>query len=650
MLLRPGLPYLRQSGFPYTFAIVTLCLLIGFGGAALAGPSAPSSKAEEQAKAQIEKAKKSAADGKKEPVVEILQKLIETAPQSRYIPEAYLLLGQTLTDLGNMDEAGAYFRRLLEEYPTSEFAQQARLGLATALMATGQSEAALPLLIEAKNQAPDPAAKLAVLRQLEDAYLIKPDYVRAVESAIEARALASEENRPLLENRVRDLIKTSIGEQDLRRLADRFPATFPGDAALLRLLELYIAAGEDFKVTRTARDFLGRFPKHEQAATVNGALSALRKKLKAKSSLIGALLPLSGPLSPYGTQVLNGIRLALDQAAESTPSSAVGLVAKDTEGNPQQLTLELNDLLGEYRPLAVIGPLLSREVKAVAASADSHEVVFVTPTATLPDVQRLSRYLFNTAVNNRALVRELAGHATGMMGWKRFAILAPRDAYGAETTQLFTEEIRRLGGEIIAAETYAPDDTDFGAPIKRIKEADLRREGKLETAEKKGKEIKTYVPGFDALFLPGEAEKVGLIAGQVQFYAATVPIIGTNGMNSTDLVRVGARSVEGALFADSFFVDSPDPAVRNFVERYMKRFQEPPSAFAAQAYEATRLVLDAIQKGATTGRALRDSLKNVRNAPGFVGPLTMSPAGSLERRYALIQITGGKFVPASNAP
>jgi ABC-type branched-subunit amino acid transport system substrate-binding protein/predicted negative regulator of RcsB-dependent stress response len=629
---------------------MTLSLLIGFGGAAPAGPPALPNKAEEQAKAQIERAKKSLADGKKEPAVETLQKLIETAPQSQYVPEAYLLLGQTLTDMGNMEEAGAYFRRLVEEYPASEFAPQARLGLAAVLMTTGQPDAAVPLLIEAKNQAMDAAAKLAALRQLEDAYLAKPDHVRAVESAVEARALALEEDRPLIENRVRDLIKARIGEQDLRRLADRYHAAFPADTALLRLLELQVAAGEDFKVTRTARDFLARFPKHEQVGTVSAALSALRKKLKAKAALIGALLPLSGPMSPYGTQVLNGMKVALDQAAEANPSSAVGLVAKDTEGDPKQLALELNDLLGEYRPLAVIGPLLSREVKAVAASADSHEVVFVTPTATLPDVQRFSRYLFNTAVNNRALVRELAGHATGAMGWKRFAILAPHDAYGAEMTQIFSEEIRRLGGEIIAAETYAPDDTDFGAPINRIKDADLRRGGKLETAEKKGKELKIYVPGFDAIFLPGDAEKVGLIPGQVQFYAATVPIIGTNGMNSSELIRVGARSVEGALFADSFFVDSPDPAVRNFVERYMKRFQEPPSAFAAQAYESARLVLDAIHKGATTGRALRDTLKNVRHAPGFVGPLTMSPAGSLERRYALIQVTGGKFVPAGNTP
>jgi len=116
-------------------------------------------------------------------------------------------------------------------------------------------------------------------------------------------------------------------------------------------------------------------------------------------------------------------------------------------------------------------------------------------------------------------------------------------------------------------------------------------------------------------------------------------------MNTPDLLHVDARAVEEAIFADSFFMDSPDPGVRNFVEQYRKRFQQQPTAFAAQAYEATRLVLDGILKGATTGRALRETLKNVKNAPGLIGPVTMNPAGYLERRYALIQVKNGRLVP-----
>src|SRR5437879_10116267 len=289
-----------------------------------------------------------------------------------------------------------------------------------------------------------------------------------VETAVEARALVPEQERRPIEQRIVETVKSRLGEKDLRHFADKYPRTFPSVIALLRLIELYGSAGEDFKLARAARDFLTQFPLHEQAASVEAILTAQRKRLKSMAYRIGALLPLSGALSPYGTDVLNGIRIAFDEAIEAIPQLAVGLVVKDTEGAAQVLTSELDDLLTEYQPIAVIGPLLSREVKAVAAAADAYEVVFITPTATLADVQLLGQYLFNTAVNSRALVRDIAAYATGPLGWKRFCILAPRDQYGAEMTQALSQEIRRFGEEIVAAATDKLDDNDFGPPIKRI--------------------------------------------------------------------------------------------------------------------------------------------------------------------------------------
>ena len=621
------------------------------GHAFAQAPAVPlSGKIEEQARSQMEAAKKLKDTGKLEPAIDALEKLIADAPQSAQVPEAYWLLGQILTELKKPDEAGPYFRRLLEEYPASDLAPQARLALASALLETGQPDAALPLLLEARAQTTDQAVLLTIHQQIETAYLEKQDHVRAVEAAIEAGKLASEEERKKIDERVRDLLKSTIAEKDLRRIADRHGKSFPADVALLRLIELHEASGEDHKVSRTAREFLGKFSQHEKAGSVTTTLTSQRKKLRSKAHRIGALLPLSGQLSPYGADALNGARLALEIVAEASPSLSVGLVTKDTEGDAKLLARELDDLLKDYQPIAVIGPLLSREVKAVAPAADANEVVFVTPTATVTDVQKYGRYLFSAAINNRTLVRELAAHATGSLGWKRFCILAATDAYGSEMAHAFAEEVRRLGGEIIASETYGPDDTDFGPPIKRLKDADLRKHGKLEKIEspKKGKRDKIYQPGFDAIFLPGDAEKIGLIAGQFRFYAASVGMLGTNGMNSPELIRLDPRGVEGAVFADSFSMDSPDPTVRNFVERYVKRFQQPPSGFAAQAFEATKLVLDAILKGATTGRALRESLKNTKNAPGLVGPLTMTPAGILERRYAIIKVKNGTFTSATD--
>ena len=47
-----------------------------------------------------------------------------------------------------------------------------------------------------------------------------------------------------------------------------------------------------------------------------------------------------------------------------------------------------------------------------------------------------------------------------------------------------------------------------------------------------------------------------------------VPFLGSNGWNAPDFARTADQSIDGAVFVDGFFVDSPNPNVQEFVERY----------------------------------------------------------------------------------
>src|SRR5207247_9958501 len=149
--------------------------------------------------------------------------------------------------------------RLLEEYPASDLRPQARLGLISALLTTGQLNAALPLLLEAKGQTTDPAVKRILLQQLEEVYLANQDYVRMVETAVEARALVPEQERRPIEQRIAETVKSRLGEKDLRHFADKYPRTFPSAIALLRLIERYRSAGGVYKLARAHRACLHQF-------------------------------------------------------------------------------------------------------------------------------------------------------------------------------------------------------------------------------------------------------------------------------------------------------------------------------------------------------------------------------------------------------
>ena len=147
---------------------------------------------------------------------------------------------------------------------------------------------------------------------------------------------------------------------------------------------------------------------------------------------------------------------------------------------------------------------------------------------------------------------------------------------------------------------------------------------KAETVKttKNGKNIVRilYTPGFDAVFLPGDFNQVAMIAPQLTFYDVKVPLLGTNTWNAPNLTKLADRSIDGGTFVDAFFLDSPDQNIREFVDRYRRKYQTDPSPFAAQAYDATRIIIEAIRRGATTGKAVHDQLMEMQEFPTLTGP------------------------------
>jgi ABC-type branched-subunit amino acid transport system substrate-binding protein len=314
---------------------------------------------------------------------------------------------------------------------------------------------------------------------------------------------------------------------------------------------------------------------------------------------------------------------------------------------------DLSSLLTDDRPLAVIGPLLSKNLPVMAEMAQRTRVPLITPAATLPNVRRLGNYLFSTSLTYGLQAERIAAYAIKDQGYRRFCILHPDTIYGRELARLFAQEVRRQDGEIIAIESFKEGDTDFSPPISRLKAEDLKKYGlavPIDPSRPAGKPVNRinkrmlYTPGFDAIFIPSRSGDIGLLTAQLAFHDIRVPLLGTNGWNTQDFARTADRTVDGATFVDGFFVDSPNPAVQDFVQRYHKRFQTTPSLFTMQGYDAARIVIEGIRHGAGSGEELQEFLTTQHNLPTLAGPAGFGPDGTLHRPLFLLQVKQGKFV------
>ena len=206
------------------------------------------------------------------------------------------------------------------------------------------------------------------------------------------------------------------------RLREIYPAEFPGDLALIRFDRNAKCARRRLFGGTEARVFLNRFPNHEFTTVAADLLVTFQNKLQASQHIIAAVLPLSGKLQAFGTEALNGIQIAIDKARDSLGINAIGLQVVDSETDKMALRLELSDVFNGRYPLAVIGPLLSRDLSLVSALAEQTATPFVTPSANTADVRHLGPYLFSTAITQPLQAQRLAEYALGPAGFRRFAI------------------------------------------------------------------------------------------------------------------------------------------------------------------------------------------------------------------------------------
>ncbi|MBA5875954.1 MAG: ABC transporter substrate-binding protein [Nitrospira sp. CR1.2] len=653
-------PPLRPCGVALAAALfVTLGTPVQADAASKApAPSrpAPAKSPAVTAQSALDQAKRLIDAEQPEAAAVMLRRYIESGPGPDLLDDAYLLMAAAMFGMKEQAETIRYVNQLLGEFPNSELVDRAKLLLAKTHARAGNLDLALPLLSEVRSLSTDPTVKRDALRLTGEFQVQKKDFLRAIQAWLDELPLDTGDQAQETETQIRDLVNEKLDAPMLVRVRDAYPKMFPGDLAAIKLIELHTTSGEDHLVERDLRIFLSRFPNHPYAAKAADLQAVVRTKFKAHPYSIAAIFPMSGKLAPFGTEVLNGVQLALEHSKDGGDGPSIGLIVKDTESDRAAFLDELSNVLSDDRPLAVIGPLLSKNLPVMAEMAERTRVPLITPSATVPNLRRFGTYVFSTALTYGHQAKRVAEYALKEQQFKRFAILYPDTPYGRDLARLFAQEIRQQDGELIASEPYKEGDNDFRAVIAKLKAEDLKQYGVevqvdndpaktgIRKGGKKGKRL-LYSPGFDAIFIPGRSLDVGLLAAQLAFYDIAVPLLGANGWNQPDFARVADRSVEGGVFADGFFAESSSPAVQEFVERYRKRFQATPSLFAAQGYDAARLTVEAIRRGATTGEAVRDYLLMQHDLPTLSGPSGFNPDGTLNRHVFLIQVKQGKFVP-----
>jgi branched-chain amino acid transport system substrate-binding protein len=347
----------------------------------------------------------------------------------------------------------------------------------------------------------------------------------------------------------------------------------------------------------------------------------------AKEIKIGLITPLSGDVKTFGESVRNSFLIAVEEANArgGVAGMKITYVIQDDKNDATEAANAANLLVNQQRVKAIVGSVTSKASIPVSDVIQAAKIPTISPTATNPKVTvadgKRKDYMFRGCFIDPFQGRVMAKFSRETLKGRSAAVLfdASND-YSKGIAEVFGDAFGKLGGKVAAFESYGKDDVDFSALLTKVKAS-----------------------GADILFLPDYYNKVGLIAKQVREKGLKVRLVGPDGWDSPDLVKIAGNAIDGGYFSNHYSPDDKRPEVGAWVRKYKAKHGQVPDALGTLAYDATNLLLEAIRKaGSDDPRKIRDALASIRDFKAVTGKSTLDGNGDMIKSAAILKIEGGK--------
>ena len=341
---------------------------------------------------------------------------------------------------------------------------------------------------------------------------------------------------------------------------------------------------------------------------------------------IGYFGDLSGPTFNFGKSAYNGVLMAADEINQSGGINGrrIDVVIEDDKGSPEEAARLAAKLIDQDKVVAIIAGGTSGNSRAAAPKAQASHVPLISPSSTDPAVTQTGDYIFRACFVDTFQGEVMARFAVNTIKAQKAAILFDFNSpYGRGLTDYFKLSFAKLGGRIVSEQSYAQGDADFKGQLSTIRSAEP-----------------------DVIYIPGYYGDVAQIAKQARMIGLTQPLLGGDGWDAPELWQLGGDALNGAYISTHYSIDDPSQTIQSFVELYKQRYQNLlPDAHAALAYDATRLLFDAIARaGANDEGKLRDAMAQTKNFAGVTGVISMDANRNAVKPAVVLKLEDLRFV------
>jgi branched-chain amino acid transport system substrate-binding protein len=313
---------------------------------------------------------------------------------------------------------------------------------------------------------------------------------------------------------------------------------------------------------------------------------------------VGVIGPFSGPSADFGTPMLQGIQLAVEEinAVGGYLGKPIELVVKDDKANPDE-GLKQSQALIAGKVSMVIGfcntGVAAKSLDAFQAAQLPLLIPCATGTPLTAKFPAADSYIFRNSARD-AIQAPFVVEDIIKRGWTKVAIFADTTGYGEAGLKDVEKALEAKQLKAVHVARFSTGVKDLTTELKAAREA-----------------------GANVVFSYTVGPENAVIANGSRDLGWRVPQVGAWPLSFPFFIDGAKEAADGALMAQTFIAEPSNERRSAFLSAYARKYKSKritvPMA-AAQGYDATYLLmysLFGVRDGNVTGPVLKKALENM---------------------------------------
>lgn len=348
---------------------------------------------------------------------------------------------------------------------------------------------------------------------------------------------------------------------------------------------------------------------------------------------LGASVSATGPAAFLGDPEAKTIEMMVEEinAAGGINGEEIALTLYDDGGDPNKARTFATRLVEDDEVVAIIGGSTTGTTMSILDVAEDEGIPFISLAGAISIIDPVRDYVFKTPHTDRMACEKIFADMVAQ-GIGKVGMISGTDGFGASMQAQCLDVAGEQGIEIVADETYGPQDADMTPQLTRIRNAE----------------------GVQAVLNPGFGQGPAIVTRNFAQLGFDIPLYQSHGVASNAFIELaGADAAEGVrlpgtalLIGDLLAEDDPQyKVVTEYAAAYKAKYKQDPSTFAGYAHDAVALMVDAITRaGEADPDAIRDALEKTQGFVGTTGTYSFSPEDHLGldlTAFRMLEITEG---------